>query len=173
MANIKDLGIDQITDLYIKVLKPVKVYSKVYGTATEWTGWTYQGGQIVGKLWSWIDGNNTAGFARGLWMMFKSVDGSQTYYIKVEPKTLDWAFIEPQLDARRKQNMSWYNGIFDDVETALNDYVDDVKSYVENAMVVGGVFLAIIAYWQLIGKYQVQAKVFQSVLRTTVKELKQ
>jgi len=172
MANIKDLGIDQLVGLYVKTLKDCKVYSSIWGSKpTEWTGWTYKAGQNVGQLWSWIDGSNTTGFVSGLWMMFKTASG-QYYYIKVEKKLIDWEYTETQLDARRRANMNWYQGIFDDIETAFDDWKEGVIADVNNALIIAGSVLAVVLYWELIGKYQAQARVYKSVLRTTVKELK-
>ena len=172
MGNIKQYGVDQLVGTYIKVMKPTQVYSSVtyVKTPVEWQGWTLQAGQNAGKLWSWIEGDGTT-FAKGLFMMFQTAQG-KFYYIKVERKLIDWTFTDGQLTQKRRDAMNWYEKIYDDIETSIETYVDEVKSYVTSALWVGGSIVVFMLYWNTIGKYQVQAKVYQGLLRTTVKELR-
>lgn len=186
MANWRDIKnnfrVDQLLGLNVKLLRKTKVYYSPINEPTIWAGWELQAGQITGKLFSWV--NDTPANQNyppldvdGLWLMFYLNDNwndpnEKAYYIKIESKLIDWNYTKDQLDAQRRSNMNWYENLLEDFDTAISDYKNEVSDYVTNALWVGGSIVAVMFYWNFIGKYQVQAKVYKGVVKDVIKEVK-
>lgn len=170
------ITMNDLKDTYIKLVKDVNVYYTPKGGDNGSPVWfTKKSGQIAGKVFMWIEPNAPGDFGRiqNAYLIFKINDdfynpNAPWYFIKYDTGMIDWEFSRKQLAAKQTADMSLWERFVSQMETNLTE----VQGYVQNALVVGGVFLLAIAYWQIIGKYQVQAKVYSGVLKTTVKELK-
>jgi len=183
MANWRDLRnnfkVDQLKGLNVRFLKDVQPYYSPLRNGAKWAGWTIRKGQLSSKLYSWVDStpanqNYPALDVDGLWLMFYLNDdyNQRPYYVKLESKMIDWDDLKSRLDAQRRLNMNFYENMFEDFDTAISDYSNEVKDYVTNALYVGGAFVLLMLYWNTVGKYQTQAQIFKGVLKTTVKELR-
>ena len=189
MANwreIKDnFKVDQLLGLNLKLLKDVDLYYQPLNPdPIKWDGWKLRAGQVTGKLYSWVSNvpanqNYPPLDIDGVWLMFFLDDiwdftnpDQKVYYIKITPKMFDWEYTKTLLDAQRRSNMNWYENILEDFDTALNDYYNNLKDTVNDALWVGGILAAGILYWGTIGKYQVQARFIKSNIKDLIKEVK-
>lgn len=185
MANWREIrekfSVDQLLGLNLKLRKDATVYYSPINPVAEWDGWKLRAGQMTGKLFSWVSNipanqNYPPLDVDGVFLMFYLQDdwsGNQhAYFLKLEPKMFDWEYTKSTIDDQRKANMNWYETLLDDFDTEATEYAQDVYDYVENALWVGGSLAAIILYWNLVGKYQVQARVYKGVVKDVIREVK-
>ncbi len=178
MPTIKDFKIDELTGLYFKITKPAKIYSSVYPKPVEWKGWVMSKGSIAGKLFSWVDTaqpNYGTPINQGLFLQFRLRDdfvNGKFYYIKVEPQMLDWVFINNQVDAVRRSKMSWYQRYYDDLETAITDYYEDVKNNAVKGFKMAGGLLLAYGLWEFVIKPEIQVRRIERVVKSAAREFK-
>ncbi len=168
--NLKDFRIDQLVDLYLKGAKDLQCYSTPSKKNAVW--FKKEKGQILGKLFSWVENQE------GVFMMFKIGDNYDkvglytSYYIPLESKIIDWNHVKPQLDARRRENMTFYDKWFDDLETALEDYEKKLLAGVKDGLLWGGVIVGGVILWKVYFQPMIQAKIYANIIKTAVKEYK-
>lgn len=183
MANWRDIRnnfrVDELVGLNVRLLKDVQPFYSPIGNGTKWDGWVIRAGQLTSKLYSWVDStpanqNYPALDVDGLWLMFflYDDDNQQAYYIKLEPKMIDWDDLKQRLDTQRRANMNFYENMFEDLDTAIADQTNEIKDYVTSALWVGGGIVVLMLYLNYIGRYQIQSKILQGSLRPLIKELK-
>lgn len=171
-----DFRVDGLIGLYIRAAKKTQVYSSPLGEGTVWQGWEIQQGQIMGRVYSWIDGTPANPSyppldVRALYIMFEGTAATnwKNYYVKVEKGLIDWPHLQAQLTQQQKSNMNWYEGFTTDVENALCDFSDTVTYYGKIAV---GVLLAY-AVWDNWLKYEFLLYRAKKTLKSSAKDLKQ
>lgn len=167
--------VDQLIGLYIRASKEVQVYSNPEG-AVQWPGWKIRPGQIMGRVWTWIDSTPIYNGlperdVDGLYIGFEG--GAETnykkYYVKVEKGLIDWTYLEQQLTQQQKNNMNWYNGLTADFENSFCEVQSQVIKYGKIGL---GVIVAYLV-WDNYLKYEFLAYRAKSILKTSAVDLKQ
>lgn len=136
---------------YVKMTKRVKVYdSPESGDANRAAWFEKQAGDVTGKLFSWIDTNPKTGVKyKSMYLMFKTNDdfttGVKPYFVRFEPKIIDWAFSKQELIKKGQADMNFFEKFVDDMENKAIDYYNELKDYatsgVKWGLVLGGAVL--------------------------------
>lgn len=132
MANFNDFNIDALLDLYPKLTKDTPVYSTPSVKKGIW--WTKLKGELAGKIYSWVQNDE------GIFMMFFLQDNylnTKSYYILLKSDMIAWEHIKPQLDAKRRAQMTFYDRWFDEFETAIADRYNKVLESVKDTAKTG------------------------------------
>lgn len=169
----KNFRVDALVGLYVKVLKDTTVYINPVGNVV-WEGWKIRKGQTAGMVYSWVDSTPANPYyppldVDGLFIMFQG--GADTnykpYYIKLEKNLLDWDFVKAQLDDNRKNQMNYYELMFQDIENNVCQNIANIETAgkIAIAAVVGYFVFQAIAPLLYI-------KFGASELKNTVKSLK-
>jgi hypothetical protein len=168
--DIKEFKLEALKDLYIKLTRDALVYAKIDNkTPVLWQGWQAKKGQVVGKLYQFINSKDYNNIAFGLWAEMYTNDG-RAYYIRIDPKTIDWSYIQSQMDERRRYSMAWYALIWEDIETAVSDFYDqNLKLPITYIAIGGGILLLGWLYFNTVGKYQI----YSNLATKAIKDLKE
>jgi hypothetical protein len=145
-----------LNGLYMKVSKDVQVYE--FPTASrKWNGWIMKKGSNAGKLNMWIAQHMfdpaPSPPIDGIWFEFfvndiRDFTNGKRYFIKFDPNMIDWEFTKTQLTAEKRANMTFYEGIFNDLEKDYTEWKDNVVDNVKNGIFTGlavaaGMFLTV------------------------------
>jgi hypothetical protein len=176
MAEIKP---QDLVYTYMKLTKKVSVYaSPEIGDAGKPIWFEKQAGEVTGRLFSWIDTSPTTGKKyKSIYLMFKVGDdfsnGVKPYFVKFEPKLIDWAFTKQQLIAKGQADMNFFQKFVDDMENKAIDYAKDIyNNYVVPGFKTGLVLSAIGAIIVLVVIPYAKFRFIKYQLKDVIKEAK-
>lgn len=158
-----NLDIGNLEGLYMKNVKPVKVYWFPTGAKKD-LAFAVPANNGLGKMYSFmsqwdtpLDGDwNTFKTQRniitggkklkGLWISFKinGDESKQSYYWQYEKGVLDWEYIKNQLSEERRRNMNFYEKWLDDLEQVYEEMIIQAK---EGLKIGASIGLAVIVIY--------------------------
>ncbi len=160
----KKLLVSDLIDTYLKCTKPAKVYTGAdvrLKKSKRKVWWTYQAGDIIGKLYAWVLNEQDEIFL----MFYVNNDLNQKpYYIKLEKKMIDWNFTYKQLEAKRLSNLSWFDKWVEDIEAAAEDSF-------KKSLGIGAAILGAYLLFEYI-KYEISIRRVERVIKTAAGEFK-
>lgn len=170
----KNFRVDQLIGLYIRSAKKCQVYQNPIG-GVKWQGWEIQAGQIMGKVYTWVDSSPIyAGTAEldvdGLFICFEgtSATNGKKYYVRVEKGLIDWPHLENQLTLQRKQNLGWYDNFAFDMEQSYCEVQKKVEYYAYWGLgILGALFI-----WDNYLKYEFLAYRAKKIFKGSNIEIK-
>lgn len=163
---------------YMKLTKKVSVYaSPEIGDAGKPVWFEKQAGEVTGRLFSWIDTSPTTGKKyKSIYLMFKVGDdfsnGVKPYFVKFEPKIVDWAFTKQQLIEKGQADMNFFEKFVDDMENTAIDYGNSLIDYAKDGLKLGIPLAALGAFIVLVVVPYAKFRFIKSQARELIKEVK-
>lgn len=173
MAEIKP---QDLVYTYIKLTKKVKVYDSPENADANKAAWfEKQAGDVTGKLFSWIDTSPTTGKKyKSIYLMFKVNDdfsnGVKPYFVKFEPKIIDWQFSKQELIKKGQADMNFFEKFVDDMENKAIDYGKELLSYGKSGLTWGLTLGGIVLFFGLVVIPELKFRRLRSTARELIKD---
>jgi hypothetical protein len=164
---------------YVKLSKRAAVYETPELGDKGGPVWFYkEAGQVTGKLFSWVDTSPTTGAKyKSMYLMFKSGDdftaGVKPYFVKFEPKIIDWNFSKQQLIAKNQLDMNFFEKFVDDMENMAIDYGNGLLDYAKSGLKWGVIIGGTVLFFGTVVIPYIKFRVLKSTARDLIKEGRQ
>jgi len=163
---------------YIKLNAKVNVYETPENGDNGSPVWFQkQTGEVTGRLFSWVDTSPATGQKyKSLYLMFKSNDNfdtnSKAYFVKFEPKIIDWNFTKQQLIEKGQADMSFFGKFVDDMENLAIDYGNNLIDYAQSGLKWGLILGGIVLLFGTVIIPYTKYRVYKGAARDLIKEAK-